>query len=255
MLHPFVSSPRHDAAEEHVGGASISVLLHACLIMTAILVSSLTPTGTSASSREIGLPSAEHLDFVKLAPATPATGMHIAAAVSRRRSRAPKLDLSHLPSLAPIALDKIADIVAPQIDFAQETAQWAAEQLASGPASNNVITDVLRKLYAPAPANPNAVYSPDVVEKIASPLPGNPTPFYPRQMLLAGIETSVRVQFVVDSTGRVDEHTVNFPQTAQRVFVDAIKWALHHSRYFPAEFAGRRVAQTVSQDFVFRIQR
>lgn len=255
MLHPFVSSGNREDALDQVGRVSFSVIVHATLIIGAVVLTRVSDTTSMTAAGEIGLPPAEHLQFVSMTPATSRAADRASRHVQRLAAKASRLGMPTLPKLAPLAIGAIADVVAPPIDFAQQTAQWAAEQLASGPASRNVITDVLRQMYAPVAANPNAVYSRDVVEKIATPYGDNPRPPYPIAMLSAGIETSVRVQFVVDSLGRVEDKSMSFPATAQHMFVEAIKFALKHSRYFPAEFAGRHVAQTVSQDFVFRIYR
>ena len=87
------------------------------------------------------------------------------------------------------------------------------------------------------------------------PYPDNPKPVYPPSMLSAGIETAFVVQFVVDTTGRVDDHSLKFPASAGRLFVDAVQRVLLRSRYRPAELGGRRVAQFVEQQFTFRIAR
>jgi TonB family protein len=70
-----------------------------------------------------------------------------------------------------------------------------------------------------------------------------------------GVEGSFVVEFVVDSTGRVDEKTMTFPSTAHPMFLRAVRDALLHSRYFPAELAGMRVRQLVQQQFSFVIVR
>ncbi|HEX7018569.1 MAG TPA: TonB family protein [Gemmatimonadaceae bacterium] len=256
MLHPFVSSHQADVAPEHLGGASLSVVVHAAVIVAAIAATSVSHVTSGASAREIGAPPTNHLRFVRVTPvAALVRAARAAAAPHGATARDVTLEVPKLPNLAPIAIGKIVNAVAPELDLAQQTADWAGRQLASQAASNNVITDVLRRLYAPSADHPNAVYTPDVVEKIASPRGDNPRPRYPLAMLSAGVEASVQVRFVVDSTGRVDDKTLSFPATAQRMFVDAIKYALRHSRYFPAEFAGRHVAQLVSQQFVFRIEK
>jgi protein TonB len=101
----------------------------------------------------------------------------------------------------------------------------------------------------------NGAYTQDVVERVAWPHRDNPRPRYPAELQRAGIEGSLLVQFVVDSTGRVDEKTLSFPSDAQPGFLHAIRDALVRSRYFPAELAGMRVRQLVQQQFSFVIAR
>ena len=97
-------------------------------------------------------------------------------------------------------------------------------------------------------------YGADVVEKIAWPR-NNPQPRYPDVLKRDGVEGSFVVEFVVDSTGRVDEKTMSFPSTAHPMFLRAVRDALLHSRYFPAELAGVRVRQLVQQQFSFVLVR
>ena len=101
----------------------------------------------------------------------------------------------------------------------------------------------------------NGAYTSDGVDRVVMPLANNPVPVYPRSMAAAGIETNFVVVFVVDSTGRVDNQTLEFPATAQPVFADAVRRALGRSRYRPAEMGGRRVRQLVQQEFVFRLEK
>jgi hypothetical protein len=71
----------------------------------------------------------------------------------------------------------------------------------------------------------------------------------------ASVEAAFVVRFVVDSTGRIRDKSLEFPGKAHPLFVDAVRRALLRSRYLPAEVDGRRVAQLVSQEFIFRMER
>jgi len=42
-----------------------------------------------------------------------------------------------------------------------------------------------------------------------------------------------------------------FPPSAHSLFVEAVRQALRKSRYYPAEFGGRKVRQLVEQRFTF----
>lgn len=101
----------------------------------------------------------------------------------------------------------------------------------------------------------NRIYTADLVERIIMPYPDNPKPVYPPALLSSGIEASFMVQFVVDTTGHVDERSLKFPSSAHRLFVDAVQRVLRKSRYRPAEVGGHRVAQLAEQQFTFRISR
>jgi TonB family protein len=110
-------------------------------------------------------------------------------------------------------------------------------------------------MYALSHPGRDGAYTSDVVERIAWPHRDNPRPRYPSELQRAGVEGSFFVQFVVDSTGKVDEKTLAFPRDAQPGFLRAVKDALLRSRFFPAELAGMRVRQLVQQQFTFVIAR
>ena len=98
------------------------------------------------------------------------------------------------------------------------------------------------------------IYTPDMVDRIVAPKPGNPAPRYPAMLLSAGVEQTLAVTFVVDTTGRVEEPTIAFPTTAHHLFIDAVKSALLRSRYFPAFLGGQLVPQLVEQEFRFVVR-
>jgi len=153
-----------------------------------------------------------------------------------------------IDNIAPVVLPDITPAVA-DIDFTgrvSDSLDFVGRSLAEafGPPVSSGGT-VMR----------NGAYSADGVDRVVMPLANNPVPTYPRSMQAAGIETNFVVVFVVDSTGRVDNQTLEFPATAQPVFADAVRRALGRSRYRPAEMGGRRVRQLVQQEFVFRLEK
>jgi protein TonB len=62
-------------------------------------------------------------------------------------------------------------------------------------------------------------------------------------------------RFVLDTTGRVDAKSIEFPTTVHPLFIRAVQNALLRSRYFPAELGGMRVRQFVAQQFKFILNR
>ena len=100
---------------------------------------------------------------------------------------------------------------------------------------------------------PTGVLSADVVDVQVSPYPGGPTPRYPEALRAAGIEGEVTLEFVVDTTGRVENGSVRVLSTPSDAFVVSIRDALAATRYHPALVAGRRVRQLVRQGFVFAL--
>lgn len=104
------------------------------------------------------------------------------------------------------------------------------------------------------PVAKNGIYTPDLVDESVTLRPGNPRPRYPESLQVAGVEAVVNVRFVVDSTGKVDEPTIEFRPRVQQLFMDAIRASLRRARFFPARFAGAVVPQLVQQEFRFELR-
>jgi TonB family protein len=101
----------------------------------------------------------------------------------------------------------------------------------------------------------HGAYDEGAVEKRAMPVSTNLKPRYPSRMLSRGIETNFAVYFVVDSTGIVEQSTIELPPSVQEEFASAVTEVLSSWRFAPAEVGGRRVRQRVLQPFTFRLER
>jgi len=86
-------------------------------------------------------------------------------------------------------------------------------------------------------------------------LPENPKPTYPPGMLRRSIEADFPVEFVVDTTGKVDESTIRIPPTVPQEFADAVLRVLVRWHFRPALQHGIVVPRVVRQPFVFTIVR
>jgi TonB family protein len=251
MLNTFVSSQVVRIGTARFGVASLSVLAHASLMTFAVAASG--PRGsTLPSARTVPL---EELRFV----ATPEIVHHAArgasSAVARAMKKAVRLLVPDMTKLRAVTdaslavLPKIPD-VSTELDFSSRISD--ARDFGAVDTQELVSASPIWALTHPGQ---NGAYTQDVVERVAWPHRDNPRPRYPSDLQRAGIEGTFVVQFVVDSTGRVDEKTVAFPNDAQPGFLRAVKDALLHSRFFPAELAGARVRQLVQQQFTFVIAR
>lgn len=90
-----------------------------------------------------------------------------------------------------------------------------------------------------------------VVDREVVPWPTNPVPRYPDALRDARIEGRVLVRFVVDTTGRVNMESVVIHAADHPAFGEAVIENLRRSRFRPAEYRGRKVAQLVARPFVF----
>lgn len=251
MVHPFISAPASVSALRRVSGVSFSAAVHSVLIAGAVAATTPRTSEYLASRGELARPRLEEVRFIRAVPEAERKEEKGSGASDKPAKAADKTvtPLIAVVEVATVASPDIAPVLTPEEDYDTETANWVAQQFTKTTTS---IADAVRRIYAVAA---NGAYEQDVVEKTVWPRPNNPKPSYPSSLLSAGVEAHVLMRFVVDSTGRVDAKSLIFPEGIHRLFTDAVKRALLRSRYFPAELAGRRVAQHVVQDFIFQIQR
>lgn len=78
-------------------------------------------------------------------------------------------------------------------------------------------------------------------------------PAYPETLRAAGIGGTVRVRFVVDTTGRAELSSVRVIESAHELFTRAVLASLRQARFTPGEISGRRVRTLVERSFRFDI--
>ncbi len=123
----------------------------------------------------------------------------------------------------------------------------------------NIDRRVVADISGP-PASPGAssgstdgVFTELAVERVAAPRRDNPAPAYPRQLRYTGLQGTVVVRFVVDTSGAVEPGSVAVLEATHVAFADAVRAWLPRTRYHPAEVAGRRVRQLVQQRIEFQL--
>ncbi len=84
--------------------------------------------------------------------------------------------------------------------------------------------------------------------------PRSAAPVYPKELEAKGIEGTVRMRFVIDSTGFIDPSTVTLLQTSNDAFVSAVKAALPNMLFRPAMVGAKAVRQLAEQEFQFKVQ-
>jgi periplasmic protein TonB len=251
MFQTFVSSQAMRFGAARIGVASFSVITHASLITFAVIASG--PRDTILTNPRV-IP-VEHLTFVQPMELLDRATSARRGSAARAMKAAPRLlvpDMTKLRIVADASLTTVPKTpeVLPDEDLtsritkASDFGDVDTQSLVGGSA-----------MWALTHPGKDGAYTQDVVERVAWPRRDNPRPRYPSELQRAGVEGSLLVQFVVDSTGRVDEKTLSFPNNAQPGFLRAIKDALLRSRYFPAELAGMHVRQLVQQQFTFVIAR
>jgi protein TonB len=259
MLHAFVSSRASRLPQEGAGGLSASVVAHAGIVVFVVVATATPPI----PDRTVRTPGVEHVVFSTLAPSAPERASRTTTAPARRvprgpvatRARAPRaptidqadftlVDAS-LATLVDAALSEIGDV------GAADLAAVASDDIAFDRDALREFSGAARPLERLA----NGAYASADVEKVVAELGTNPRPRYPSRLQDEQVEASFVVRYVVDSTGRVDRRTFEFPATTHRLLVKSVRDALVRSRFIPAELGGRRVRQLVQQRYSFVLRR
>jgi outer membrane biosynthesis protein TonB len=79
------------------------------------------------------------------------------------------------------------------------------------------------------------------------------SPAYPLDLLQKHIEGTVKVRFVVDTTGFADTTSFEVLNVVNEGFVKAVRDALPYMRFSSAKIGATKVRQLVEQPFTFRI--
>jgi protein TonB len=218
------------------GGTLVSIAVHTAAIVLAIVA---TARATAVKTKE---PPPRGIVVYQVLPhrtetstnhssGKPLPGVYIAPAV--RRYLAP-------PVTIPTGLPPIdgTNVLPTSIDFGGggSLGGGVVDRAGLGSPIGGVFTELL-------------------VDKAAAPRPGNPAPIYPAALRAAQIEGTVLARFVVDSVGRAESASIEFPEATHPQFAEAVRQSLLKSRYLPAMLGGRAVRQLVEQRFAFTLSR
>jgi periplasmic protein TonB len=213
----------------------VSVLVHVVLIGGAVY-------GTLQAKEAIEKPRAEKVEFVDMKkdePPPPEKPPEPPPEIVT----APPPPKGFLVLTAPI---KIPDVL-PDIDLSKKVtdeADFSGKGVAGGRASGVGNTPVADQTYFEFQ-----------VEKQVAAAPGNAPPRYPDMLRSANVEGEVLAQFVVDTTGRVEQGSLKILKSSHDLFTNSVKQHLSAARYYPAEIGGRKVKQLVQQPFNFGLTR
>jgi len=210
---------------------AVSVVIHAILITGAVVA-------TLQAKEAIEKPRAEKVEFVEMKKDEPPPP---------KEQPPPEVIAAPPPPkgfqvlTAPI---KIPDVL-PDIDLSKKVtdeADFSGKGVAGG-TSKGVVGGTAEQTYFEFQ-----------VEKTVGVAPGNVPPSYPPMLKSANVEGEVLVQFVVDTTGRVEPGSIKILKATHDLFAQSVKSSLPSMRFYPAEIAGRKVKQLVQQPFNFALQ-
>ncbi len=122
-----------------------------------------------------------------------------------------------------------------------------------------VVLGDLGRDYVTTPDRPlvignDSIYTEIQVDSVVERYYWSAAPQYPQDLLEKNIQGSVRVQYIVDSTGHADTASFRVLRATNAGFVRAVRLALPDMRFSPARIGERHVSQIVQQDFSFKIQ-
>ena len=211
----------------------ISVLIHTALIGGAVY-------GTLQAKEALEKPKQEKVEFVEMKKDEPPPP---------EKQPPPEIVAAPPPPkgfqvlTAPI---KIPDVL-PDIDLSKKVtdeADFSGKGVAGGIAKGVV-----------GAVSADQTYYEFQVEKQVAAAPGQNGPRYPDMLRSANVEGEVLVQFVVDTTGRVEMSNPQFKiiKTSHELFTNAVKQYLSSARFYAAEIGGRKVKQLVQQPFNFTL--
>ena len=215
----------------------LSVIVHAVLISGAVY-------GTLQAKEAIEKPKAEKVEFVEMKKDEPPPP-------EDKPPPPPEIVAAPPPPkgfqvlTAPI---KIPDVL-PEIDLSKkmtDEADFTGKGVAGGIGKGVV--------GGTAPVADQTYFEFQVEKQVAA-APGNAPPRYPDMLRSANVEGEVLVQFVVDTTGRVERGSIKILKSSHELFTNAVQSALNSMRFYPAEIGGRKVKQLVQQPFNFHLTR
>jgi TonB family protein len=247
MFHVLVAS--QPVRTGWVSSTMFSSVTHGALIAAALASTGRVPTAVHETRAAV----AEPIVYVQPRARPPRIAFRTADESPDPGAEAEKETAPTLPDFS--ALNDLIDQslstpdVASEPDLNPMMMAWLTQPdaLSTRGASSTELVMARTALERP----PNGVYSSDMVEVSVAPKRGNPLPRYPSALREMGIEGSFVVRFVVDSTGKVPDDKIDFPSSMHRLFADAVRTALHRSRYAPALVGGRPVTELVVQEFRF----
>jgi len=217
-------------------GTAVSISVHTAAIALAIAATARATAAPTSSLKRSA-------DIIYVAPPPNVTRTRTLSSRHAGTNVLPVFALEHVapPPVFPTTTAPLS------IEFPRPTAEPFGGALRIGLAGPRPGGDSL--------ARAGGAYSSDLVEKVVAPRPGNPAPAYPASLRSAQVEGSVLARFVVDTTGRVEAASINFPEATHALFADAVRQSLLRSRYLPAVLGEHAVRQLVEQRFAFTLTR
>jgi protein TonB len=215
------------------GSMALSVATHVAVISAATLA---TVQGTSA--RQVDKPLAVRLvaPNIEPAPTQAHTTRAFAPATPAHEMWTPQIAFIDAPVAGPLP-----DIVIPA-----PGGQAPACDACSAPRGPTVV-------FATNPPKTAAAVEEWHTNELMMRMTSRAVPRYPEALRSTGVEGNVVVQFVVDTTGRIDMASIKVLSSTHELFTNAVRDALGRFRFKAAESDGYHVRALAQMPFEFRI--
>jgi protein TonB len=211
-----------------VGSSSLSMAGHAALIAAAIAATATT----RARVEEVVEPRVAYVSVPKppetlMSSRSDTPSASATAAATQSTTPALHLDAEIVVGIPPIDLTR-------PFSSADDWTQRGSSAHRSGTSTG-----------LDSPDEAVAIHSAEQVDKAAMMAPGAPTPAFPEVLRAAGLSGSVMMEFVVDTTGRVEPGSLRLVQADHELFALAVQAVIPRLRFLAAEVRGRKVRQLV----------
>jgi outer membrane biosynthesis protein TonB len=121
------------------------------------------------------------------------------------------------------------------------------------PTTGNHAADTVTTPPPPGDPKADSVFTILQVDSAAVRSLSSASPAYPLDLLQKHIEGTVKVRFIVDTTGFADTTSFEVLNDANAGFIKAVRDALPYMRFSSAKIGSAKVRQLVEQPFTFRI--
>jgi len=238
MLNVLLES--RASKERRRGGTLVSVVAHTAVIAAVVAATAQRSVDAAVPERPITIP-VEYIDLTQ----------------RRATSERPASTTTAAP--AAIAMPAIAAVAVPRFDFTRVPVGIPDGPLVDPGATTMPVAAGRGLMTDPyggsgVAADPDAVVEERYVDRAAR-LTAAPAPRYPDRMRALGIEGRVLVQFVVDTTGRVELEGVRVLESAHDDLTLAVRQVLPRLRFVPAEVRGGKVRMLAQMPFEFALDR
>ena len=219
-----------------------SVLTHALLVTLAVM-----GTRAALDAPPVSAPESAILLFVPKPPPPPPPEV--------KRESPPSVVVAEPPPKGFQTIAALTDIpkVIPPVDLSQRpldprdfTGRGVEGGVAEGVVGGTGPVD-------PGPGDVNAIYEATTNDERFEPaiLVLQPAPRYPAALETLGMEGRVDVEFVIDTLGRVQRHSIRILGSSHPDFADAARAAVAGAMFRPAKLSAHAVRQLTRQSIRF----